>query len=512
MAPSGQLSTPSREPEDSGSHQPRRGADVRLSPPDRRQLRAYAAEVAPNEAAAHRWLRQIGFPAGEYPAWTAGMNAGDWWDVLFNEFDLGVAETPYRDLIEAFSERYPHGAAAGLRDRCLQPPAADPPPQPTTNRSDLVHVMFRASTDEESLAAQRALSDSGLDPHQLYATQHAVSFSVGTGDAAAVSRRLRGVTDLGWTVIAPGTPDYVLRNLYFQVPDGTHYQTVDASSASTLGDLAADVMTAHRVQGRTEAPTTAEEVPTVVERVMPDGSRRRENPDQTVHEADLRDGDQLRIGVRADAGAVHPHMHEDGLHRAHHQILRFAQEHPGLQVRPRPAGFPSEYELEFDRPGFGPPESADAGPALITHHLVRIELGPEFPETHPLVYWVTPIFHPNVYPNYECPKFHEHPEARGLVCLGELDKGWYPALDFAEICQMIVDIAGYGNYDLYRLAYSERLGMHRIENFYNKQAADWAETHQDEIVARGGVAANRLPTDWLTARPRGSRSVVHPLD
>jgi len=196
------------------------------------------------------------------------------------------------------------------------------------------------------------------------------------------------------------------------------------------------------------------------------------------------------------------------MHRVCNEITDFARTHPGMAVRANSATLPSDYELEFDQDSFGPPQPGELDPISIRHHVLRIELGPDFPEVAPQVFWLTPIFHPNVFPNYDSERARENPHLRGWVCLGELDDAWFPGMPFDDICQTLVDIAGYRNYDLYRVTAAPDAEPQLRPNFVDPAAAEWAAHHQEEIRDRGGVAIRRRQE----IEPRMRRNVIYRVD
>ncbi|MBT2510188.1 hypothetical protein J7I98_30910 [Streptomyces sp. ISL-98] len=234
---------------------------------------------------------------------------------------------------------------------------------------------------------------------------------------------------------------------------------------------------------------------TVIDHVQADGQGRRLDPDATLHESGVQDGDRMRVGFETTAGAVNPLDRQDALYRVRNQIVAYAESHPGFGVSADSALLPTEFEVEFEQLSFGPPTSPGGEPPEITHHVVLIQLGPEFPETAPEVYWLTPVFHPNVFPNYDCEQSRAYAQSKGLVCLGLLAESYQPSLSFGTLCQMLVDMAGFRNYSLFEP--TGELGPDgnpRVRgNFYDRTAAQWVDEHQDRIIAiNGSVAAPAL--------------------
>jgi hypothetical protein len=203
--------------------------------------------------------------------------------------------------------------------------------------------------------------------------------------------------------------------------------------------------------------------------------------DETLRDAGIQDGDSLAVGFEGRAGALHPAIRLDALDQAGAQIRRYARQERGAVARPSGGGDPpSAWELEFDRPGFGPPGLDTGEPTLITHHRVRIELGADYPLGAPVVFWLTPIFHPNVFPNYDSTRARRYPEFRGLVCIGAVD-----GVD--TICRLVVDMAAYTNYSVG--IDPDGPGGRPLGDFYDEDAAAWAARNGDAIQRRGGRPA-----------------------
>jgi hypothetical protein len=490
-------------PERARRRQPR---NVGLTPEDRETLLRAVARRARDENTAWRYLRPIGFPRETLPAWTD--NSETWWERIFDEFDLGRVANPYpvliSDLVRAYQaddelcslyQRYVLDTeSAGRQPGIAATPAA---------QARYCRVMVRARNEEERAAALADLRERGLDPQELWSTEYVTSYEVGATEPSLVRRALASA-DLGWTIVPPGQPDYVLRELFIQGPDGSHFRAVDTPALQTIRNLAEEVLTTHYDNNQDRAAT----VPTVIDRVGPDGQRQRTNPEQTLHEAGVGEGAQLRVGFEGRAGAINPVAREETLHRVCTEITDFARAYPGMVVRANSATLPTAYELEFDQDSFGPPTPGGHDAITIRHHVLRIELGPDFPEVAPRVYWLTPIFHPNVFPNYDSEPARQDPQLRGWVCLGELDDAWFPGVRFDDVCQTLVDIAGYRNYDLYRVTAIPDTEPQLRRNFVDPAAAEWAAHHQQEIRDLGGEVIERR----RDIEPRMPRNVIYRLD
>ncbi|WP_250291355.1 effector-associated domain EAD1-containing protein [Frankia sp. CiP1_Cm_nod1] len=521
--------------------------DIRLSRDDRDDFRDELAAVYTTEGAASIVLSQIDFPLAYRPVLLGG-NPEQWWSQIFVELSAGTVEgTPYRRLLRTARRRFPgnpvfrrldvaylgsqqHVGAGELNGAVSEPPAgstgsagstesaarstgadeeagaaegpaaeegpmAEEEPAVEEGPAQSCHVIVQAGSETERRHAREILTGLGLRPHEFWSTRHAISYRVGSIDTEAVRERLDG-TDLWWTVVSPGAPDYVLRTLYVGGPDGRQFRLRDTPAQQTVSDVATSVMDEYP-PAFTDATRSV-----VVDKVAPDGSRERLNADDTLHDAGIRDSSRMQIGVEARAGALNPKDRQEALHRVRNQIVAYARAHPGFQVRANSSLLPTEYELEFVQPSFGPGAAPGDDPITVDRHVVLIQLGAEFPETPPLVFWLTPVFHPNVFPNYDCDQAREHEAQQGLVCLGALAESYRPSLDFGELCQILVDMAAFRNYSL--LEDSGRLdafGRPEVRgNYYDRAAAEWVVTNQGRIAEIGGRVLSQTPRQRATYR------------
>lgn len=508
-----------------------RPADLAMSREDWQALRDAIANVFDHEIAAGNVLERIGFPRDQRPTWSG--NPGVVWAQVFTALDKGIIQFPHRDLLGAaltvypfnptfreLGERYgvtranaPLPAAETTAEAAADEAASDETIKDEAAGGDRVraraagaqhaprrtaaaeavaagaaaddyrtcHVIVRAGSEEERKAAAQVLTELGLDPHDVWATAYATSFQVGSADASRV-RGLLDPTGMSWVVVPAGANDYLIRELFVSGPDGRRFRLIDAPAQQTVADVAAGIVDQYgpSFSGRSR--------PTVMDRVLPDGQGQRLSPDSTLHDAGVRDGSSLRLGFEATAGAVNPMDHQDALHRMRNQILHFAKSRPDMAVRGIPLSLPSNYEISFVQRSLGPPAQPDGDPVPVTKHVVQVQFRADFPETPPLVFWISPIFHPNIWPQYDCEAARRHPLRQGLVCLGALAASYTPALSFANLCQTLIDMAAYRNYTVQRPTGvvatdgSEELA----DDYYDRAAAEWAYHHQAEIEAMGG--------------------------
>ncbi|GAA0970607.1 hypothetical protein GCM10009555_019790 [Acrocarpospora macrocephala] len=452
--------------------------DIQMTRADRAEFLGVLANIYSTVARADLILDSIDFPPQRRPSFADTAESA--WNDIFREINNGIVQAGYRGLLEHALRVYgnnPH--LQRLRDHYLRPsPRPAPAPEPEEREEparaappETCHVIFRADNENDRAAARDLLEAAGLAPAEVWSTPSAVSFRVGSADSTMI-RRILDHTDFGWTVVPPGIPDYLLRQLFIEGPDGRRFRIVDAPAQQTVGHVAAEVVGAYGQN------FPGGKRPTVIDHVNPDGSGRRLNPDGTLHEEGVHDGDHLRVGFHATAAAVNPVDREDALFRVKNQVLDYAAAHPDFRVEANSLLAPTEYRLEFEQPSFGPPEVPGGEPVDISFHVVVITLGPEFPVVAPKVFWMTPFFHPNVWPNYDSPRMRENKLAAGLVCLGALDESYESSLDFGTLCAMLREIAAYRNYSVWKDDGSV--------DFFDGDAARWAELAGGPRIARIG--------------------------
>lgn len=480
-----------------------RGVEIPLNEGEHEDLLREIAEAFSDEAGAGSVLNLIGFPRAQRPNFAA-HTPNQYWALIGQQLRLGVVHNPNRRLIEAALRVYAYNPVfRGLAMRYgliatdgqpASPPAATPaaseatsapaetaPESSSATEPATCHVIVRASSEDDRAEATKVLQQLGLDPEDVWATAHAVSFRVNTAEVGAL-RRLLDRTDIGWTVVPPTARDYLIGELFVDGPDGRRFRLVDAPAQQTVGNVAQEVVSQYGTSFADRAR------PTVVDHVELDGKGRRLDPEQTLHDAGVSERSYLRVGFQATAGAVNPLIRQDALSRARNEILEAAESRPDMVVGAVPFTLPTEYQIEFQQPSFGPPDVAGGEPRPLSDHVVLIRLRPDFPEIAPVAYWLTPIFHPNIYPNYDSDAARERPYQRGLVCLGELAEAYTPGLHFGKLLETLIDMAAFRNYAVFQP--SGEVGPdgrpELLGDFYDGAAARWVLANQKLIVAMGG--------------------------
>lgn len=476
------------------------GPEIELAPGERDDFLTALANAYPNENRMTALLDRIGLPRGDHPGWNNGKAEDVWLDVA-HEFDIGIMTQPWRRLLATVFRRYPGNQTfRELADRHLltrprqgggqdQPdgrqqraatPGVDPDPL-LALADDTCHIVVHINADGEAQQIADELRQRDLAPEPFWATEHGASFRVNTADPIELRQRL-DTADFGYLIVPPGLPDYVFYALWVNGPDGRRFEIRDAPAQQTVINVAGEILDRYPVFRETDRPA-------VIDQIGATGQGNRLDPDNTLHDAGIQDGDELRVGFQATAGAIDPRRREEALYRVRNQIVSYAKSHTGFGVKVDWPELPSEYTIEFRARSFAPDPGGGPEPVETDRtHQVKIQLGADFPVTPPQVFWLTPIFHPNVYPMYECEAARARPHARGLVCLGELQVSFQPGLDFGELCQTLVDIAGFRNYRVFQETsrVDDRGNPVLVKDFFDETAAQWVLAHQDRVRAIGG--------------------------
>lgn len=484
--------------------------DIPIEPEDSTTLMKVLASVYNTEERTFTLLRVVHYPRELIPAWPG--TALGFWSIIFEDLDRGVMSGAYRDLLRAAYETYSaNPRIAALHSRYLGQPEQQPTSSPSSPDSvpaagstqaqdqptpspqqptDTCHLVVWLDSAEQRDALIEWLAGHGITAEAEWSTPSTASYRLNQADPQEVDRIMLSRRDFGWQVLAPGAPDYVLRYLSVEGPDGRRFRFNDVPSATPVRNVGDELVGQY-----TEGLPGAEQA-TVIEHVGPEGPRRM-NPDSTVGEEGITEGSRLRVGFERRAAAVNPLDRRNALLRVRSQIDEYQDATPGFQYVPNSPALPTEYDIEFTRPSFGPPAVRGEEPTDISVHQVSIVLPPDFPIAAPRVRWLTDIFHPNVYPTYESERTRENPHARGIVCLGTLAESYVPSLDFGELCATLADIAGFRNYSVFVPADNQvdaATGQPVLKgDFYDGDAARWtiSPRGQERIAGIGGATAQR---------------------
>jgi ubiquitin-protein ligase len=116
---------------------------------------------------------------------------------------------------------------------------------------------------------------------------------------------------------------------------------------------------------------------------------------------------------------------------------------------------PDYYQVCFDTCGIVRLENGE--PVYGRKHRVEIILPPEYPRNGPLLRYLTPIFHPNFYPD-------------GDICVS----AWIPGRPLIEVIKQLDHMIAYRNFDTHKISWGLQIAP-------NRDAALWAEQHPDLI-------------------------------
>ncbi|MCC6458993.1 MAG: hypothetical protein IT260_00890 [Saprospiraceae bacterium] len=424
-------------------------------------------------------LDSINYPRERLP----GFNqSADFWRSICRDIEAGVIDPDYGPLIDATIRRYPKNAFFSQ----FRPQAATPPlPETGTN---LVVIGWPGGQDELNQLMQTLSAETtgGQEVMLNYISNGIFSFYLVNGNArqaAALAQRLRAQVNPPTQVIlgSEGQRDYLLDNIFIEGPDHARFMLSNIPASTPVRDVANAMM----AQYQETWPRDARDRPrqAVIDRVGANGATERvANPDRTLNEMGVREGEGFQVSPESTAANINPIIRAEALARVRVQILNFAKSHAGFQVKANSQQAPTEYYLSFLAPGWAPAPNAAMPPIPIQEHEVNIFLSEYFPLRAPEVTWVSPIFHPNVEPQ----RIRNGERFGGGVCLGELADRYRPGMDFGQLCQLLIDIASYQNYQI-------REGL-------NPDALRWVKTveGQTAITARGGLeAARKENEDYL---------------
>ncbi|GAA2372899.1 hypothetical protein GCM10010404_30180 [Nonomuraea africana] len=470
----------------------------------RNEVVALLAGLYDDEVSARVLLTTIEYPRAFIPQFTTSMA---YWQQVISKIEQGVmpVEDGMTVLLDAVAAHFPTNKdVQALRAKDGGAPddghrQAAPEPLPVDGPCPtLLLIGVDKSAEFEELVRREVDADAEL----LYVAreQCAVRISDPGADRAEVVNRLQQVVT-GWE---PGAQvvyehysfrPYLFRLLLVYGPDGTPYQMTGVPATMRPEDIAEAVIQ--------QSPAMTDRRGGVVRTVIDHesgqgGGRQRLDPGLSLHEAGVKDEDSLRVGAEATAGAVNPVMRMRAQMRARAQIRRFEQGRPEFRIaRYDNEELPNRFHISFEAPGFAPPDDIDdfvhpdlplpewpfdeLAPVPISHHDLAIYLPPMFPVNAPIVIWESDVFHPNIW-RRPSPAQNAH---HNQVCLGALMDGYRPDLDFGSLCQLLVDIGSYQNYDVVD-----------ADTWPDPVAAFWAksDTGQAAITAMGGkLIAERAP-------------------
>jgi hypothetical protein len=486
-------------------------------------LRSILPDLFDQQEDAQALLADIGRGRSRQTPW---RNADAFWDSELREFGRGVIPDAIPSLIRGAAQRYPGNTrlsqmmseldsldGLGAPDEPAEP-EEQPAPDGATDKPDLpearvvppsrqYHTLTLIGSDrhDDFLRLVRQHIDPDAEPCYVTRSQSAVLIRDPGPQASEIEQQMSAeVRD--WDAAAAvefqayDERPYLVPLIVVHGPDNQRFELANVPSTTLVSEIPRAVLQYYNRQGRFRA---------TLDRIGADGSADRLDPGHTLSAAGIRGGDELRLGTDATAGAVTPVGWREGVLRVRAQIHRYASSHPGFVITETDNDdLPTRYAVKFGARGFAPPPDPDAwplSPPLQSEHRVKIILTADFPRTPPLAVFETEIFHPNVL----AAPVGNYPT--GFACLGALTDSWLPDLDFGQLCQMLVDMAGYRHYE------TREQGREGGEGYLNVPAARWArsEAGQERIADRGGIRLSEQ-ADQDDKEDMTSRLDIRPID
>ncbi|CAL9282896.1 effector-associated domain EAD1-containing protein [Streptomyces sp. R02] len=453
------------------------------------------ADIYRTQNQAEELLEDMDFPPQTRPRWDASQDLVAYWRQVVRALELGALR---RDgvlhLVETVLRRYPgnqdlHKVREFLGEERRERDGAD-------GNADTLYrtVEFVGSEDyPELLRLVREVLDA--DAVQLYAGHRQAAYRVAELPPDRLERLRERVGR-----IAPGAEvfggEYDFRpTLYTRLqvmgPDGQQFEIPYVPNTTLPSDLVPAVWAQYRPEVTQDA--NGQLLRAVVDHRDENGETRRLDPEQPLYNQGVRDGAQLQMSAESTAG-VDSWLRIEALARARDDIVEFAEDHEEFTlVGMDDDKLPLQYTVELGVPGFAPPDDLDAWPPeprRIDRHDLKIWMPSEFPIQAPQVLWQSDVFHPNI---------ARDDDRKGVVCLGPLMTDYTPDLSMYALCQMLIDMARYRNYEIlphdYRMAMDfDSLVQDIIERggYLDGAAAAWAFSWegQERIKEIGG-------TTWL---------------
>jgi hypothetical protein len=504
------------------------------------ELQQLLPELFDQEPDARDLLASIGRPRSRQAEY---RNAAAFWGAELRSLQLGVIRDGLQALIAAASSQWPgHDVLLAMAAQVSaldgeareQPPEVreqpqededepgDAAPKPDLPEARLIEepapqfhtlMLIGSERHDDFLRLVRRLVHA--DAETCYATtaqsgqlpQSAVLISDPGPRAAQIEEQLLAEVrdwDEGITVeyLTSESRPYLLRQIVVSGTDNRRFALRNVPSTTSLSEIARAVL-----QNYTDDATRARRgrIRTAIDRIGEDGRSDRLDSNRTLSDAGVQDGDELRLATEAVAGAGTALWRESVL-RARTQIRRYARDHSGFViVATDDINLPTRYTVEFRALGFAPPSDPEArpvNPRLRSEHRVTILLPASFPVGPPIAVFESEIFHPNVLaaPVGIAP--------RGFACLGALTDAYRPDMDFGQLCQMLVDMAGYRQYETREVQEDDG------EGYLNRTAAGWAssEAGQQRIAGRGGLREADMSGSADQGDEKRQRLDIRPLD
>jgi Putative DNA-binding domain/Effector-associated domain 1/YukD-like N-terminal domain len=280
----------------------------------RQELISELARVFGEQPAAEALLAEIGYPGEFAPEMQAFGDATLYWSQVLVGIENGLLPDGLRRLVAAARNRFP-GNQAFLRGAGIDPDSVlgetDLHNRPGEQAGEWPTLIFRGSDRyDEFLRIVRGIAD----PHAeiLYAVRDEAAILVSgtsagkTDPSSLVTRLQHAMDDRGLRAEVrferyPYRP-HLISQLRLIGPDGRAFLADNVPNATLVRDLPQALSTAYPEISRRHWPSRV-----AVERVWPIGTASagtrtaRLDPDQTLEEAAIDDGAELRVSGRPEA-------------------------------------------------------------------------------------------------------------------------------------------------------------------------------------------------------------------
>ncbi|MEO0478718.1 MAG: effector-associated domain EAD1-containing protein [Planctomycetota bacterium] len=435
----------------------------------------FISELASEESNARALLESVGFPRNRMPSFGNGTPI-DFWRAATTEIHAGATEGGLGALLARAAERWPHNQQlAPYRSQEARGTA-----RPSTTGVSLIAEDYTGDALAIFDRAQEyAREAGGIGRVELdFAVQGVVALHLedaSTEDALLVVRRLQENEEATVSVAGDGYRDYLLHQVFVEGPDQRRFELRNVPASTLVADVTESTMH-HYEDEAWPIDTSGTPREAVADVIRPGEPSRRLDGDQSLDDCGVREGETIQISPESTAGAVHAALRAQALVRVRNQIAEFATGRADFQVQANGRQSPTEFVLDFAAPSFAPPTGPGTPPVRIDRHKLLIQLRAGFPVEAPRVFWLTPIFHPNI------------DQKNGFVCLGELEDKYQPGLDFRHLCGQLLDIAQLRNYQT-----GEGL---------NRAAANWLKSEQGREAAASIGARVHEPSEDRSPKER----------
>ncbi|AOR30606.1 hypothetical protein BFF78_05700 [Streptomyces fodineus] len=461
----------------------------------KRELVDLLAELYRTQNQAEEVLEDMDFPPQARPRWDAGQEVVAYWRQVVRALELGAVQRDgVQQLLDTVLRRWP-GNQVLQKIRAFLDEEEREQGAAAGNADTLYRTVEFVGSEAypELLRLVRELIDA--DAVQLYAGHRQAAFRV----AAMPPDRLEELRERA-APIAPGVEvlygEYDFRpTLYTRLevmgPDGQQFEIPYVPNTTLPSELVPAVWAQYRPEVAQDA--NGHLLRAVVDYRDEGGEAQRLDPEQPLYNQGVRDGGRLQMSAESTAG-VDSWLRFEALARARDDIVDFAAEHDEFTlVSMDDDKLPVEYTAQLHVPGFAPPDDLDSWPLeprRIDQHELVVWMPSEFPIQAPRVRWRSDVFHPNI---------ARDEDRKGAVCLGPLMTDYTPDLSMYSLCQMLIDMARYRNYEIlphdYKMAMDfDSLVQDIIERggYLDGDAAAWAFSWegQERIKEIGG-------TTWL---------------